>query len=324
LFKSIHVRKLVRFLGVIFFCFFLYNQTAWGQNSSILKNWTVGANGGLSYLVMELEKNFQNSYVEMNSQAAGTFSFHVTKVINYNLDVSVEYNGTFFSGYKRNPSNVNWLMKSYFFNNERADFEPYPVEYHTELRTVFGKVKYHLSPFYSYRKNYTNTNLYYVGGIGWSSIGVELAFSNPEDAALTGLRNPLFAKGGEGRTPRSTYVSFMSGVGLRFLLSERFALDLEANVSLIDADYLDGVHNYRSDLTPEINTGDLAEGYRVPVYDIVGSFQIGLSYQFDLKRKSQNVTRGGQWQTKNKGFSNERYHDKSKQQIQKPQLPFAR
>jgi hypothetical protein len=318
------MRKLVRFIGTFIFCFILSGQTTWGQNSSILKNWTVGANGGLSYLVMELEKNFQNSYVEMNSQAAGTYSFHVTKVVNYNLDLSVEYNGTFFKGYKNNPSNVNWLMKSYFFNNENADFEPYPVEYRTELRTFYGKVKYHLSPFYSYRKNYTNTNLYYVGGIGWSSIGVELAFSDPEDAALTGLRNPLFAKGGEGRTPRSTYVSFMSGVGLRFLLSERFALDLEANVSLIDADYLDGVHNYRNDLTPEITDGGVVEQYRVPVFDIVGSLQVGLSYQFDLKRKSKNVTRGTEWQTKNKGFANERYHDKKNQQFQKARLPFAR
>lgn len=302
---------------IIFLFIVCFNLQTYSQGTFLKKDWIVRVSGGMSYLLTELETDFSSSYVEMNSLASGNYAFSIEKKINNNFDIAIEENLTTFNGYKNNPSNVNWMYCSYF-----NGFQPFPIEYKTNLNTLYLKGRYHFRPFYSLRKNYANTNMYCIGGIGWSSLGVCLAYKDQESYALTGLPSPLFGKGRKYQMKRTTYCSLMMGIGVRHYFSNRIAADLEVNFMGTNADCLDGIHNYSKET---VSDGSIAYN-RVPVFDIVTSFSAGISYHFHAKAKKaylENDKQSSSWQSRKNDYINERYHERKNKQKNYRVSPFS-
>lgn len=293
------------------------------HNDFFNKNWQVGASGGLSYLTMELYKDFSGSMVEMNSKAAGTYNLYIYKTLHRTFDLGVTYSGTFFNGYRNNPSNVNWLYRSRDFNTSEKRFQPFPIEYRTNLSSLHLKAIYHLSPFYSLRKSYSNVNMFFSGAVGWSSIGVELSYVNEANYDVTGMRKPLFAKGYGYATPRSDYVSFQVGSGINYQISPRLAFQTEVTVTMVNADYLDGVHNYTAAIHPESTNEEMLQN-RVQVYDVVGGVTVGLLYHFNVDNPNSYKKHTSLWQHATRNHKNPRYYPARKFLPKRDKLPFAK
>lgn len=305
------------FALVLFFMSMLF-QDCYAQSLILKKDWIVRVSGGMSYLMTELERDFSNSYVEMNSLASGTYTGSIEKMINRNLDVAIEGSFTTFTGFKNNPSNVAWLMNDSRFGN----FQPFAVDYTTNLATIYLKARYHFSPFYSIRRNFTNTNLYCMGGVGWSSIGVCLGYKDPGNYVYAeGLHNPIFAKGSKYRDPRLTHCSVTMGLGIRHHFSNRIAVDVEIDAMGINADYLDGIHNFKLQTT----TSGESSLKRVPVYDVVGSLTVGVSYYFHAKLKNADLQNLNdfKWQSRKTDYRNERFHDRRNVKKAMMNKPFS-
>lgn len=293
------------------------------HNDFFQKNWQVGASGGLSYLTMELYKDFSGSMVEMNSKAAGTYNLYAFKTLYRTFDLGVLYSRTFFNGYRNNPSNVNWLYRSRDFNSSEKRFQPFPIEYRTNLSSLYLKGIFHLSPFYSLRKSYSNANLFFSGAVGWSSIGVELSYVDEVNYDITGMRKPLFAKGYGYATPRSDYVSFQFGAGINYQISPRLAFQSEVSVTMVNADYLDGVHNYTATIHPESTPEEMRQN-RIQVYDVVGTVTVGLLYHFNFDDPNSYKKQTSLWQYTTRKHQNPRYYPARKFLAKRDKLPFAR
>ncbi len=287
-----------------------------------LKNWVIGGSGGVSYLAMELKKDLTQTSMDMNSLPDLTYSFHVYKRLSKRFDLGVEHRKSYFNGYKNFSEKVNWLMHSTRFNNEQANFQPYPIYYktYTSLFAVNGKVNF--LNLYSKKYNFLNMNFYLRGELGFSYIGVEMGYRDQAHYEGTGLEHPIYEKG-QGRQPhKDSYLAYSIGFGFHHQFSPRWSYFTEAMLFFVSNDYLDGVHNY----TLVNQAGGTQTIQRVGVYDSIGILRFGINYQFDLARaKKKDGSNPTQWTAKKKGYHNEYYLNKSHNRAHNnANLPFVK
>ena len=281
------------------------------------KNWRAGGIGGFSYLAFELKKNFQQATMDMNSQPNMAYSFFITKRFKKQIETGLEFEKSYFSGFKSYSANINWLMYDKQFNNGNYHFIPDPVYYRTHISSFFLNLNYNFLNIYSERYNFLNMNIYLKGGFGISSIGVEMGYKDQSSYEESNLYQPLYEKG-QGRHPQmDTYGTVHFGGGLNYYLSNRISFSLEAMFLFVNADYLDGVHNYT---VQKLSDGEVVMT-RVGVFDTVGQLKLGVSYHFNLHKTKAPLTPSS-WYLHEDKFVNDFYIDKTFNRFDNTPKPF--
>jgi hypothetical protein len=121
---------------LLFFSLSLFSQNA-GLLRDFHKNWKVSAMGGASYLAFELKKDFMRATMDMNSTPNLAFSVTMNKRFNHHFEVGVEYEKSYFSGFKNNSSSVNWLVYDPQFNTDGKKFIPNALYYDTDISSFY-------------------------------------------------------------------------------------------------------------------------------------------------------------------------------------------
>jgi hypothetical protein len=302
---------------LMFFSSIIWAQQVEEVRRNLHKNWRIGGNTGMSYLAFELKKNFQQATMDMNSIPNPAFSFFVTKRFTKNIEAGIEYEKCYFSGYKNYSSNVNWLVYDQSFNNETSHFLKTPIYYNTNISSWYLNFYYDFLNLYTLKRNFLNINFFLKGGFGFSYIGVEMGYKDPLDYEKSNLPDPLYEKG-QGRQPRrDSYSTFHVGAGMNYYLSNRISFSLEGIFLFVNADYLDGVHNFEVTNLP----GGTTTITRIGVYDTVGQIKAGVSYHFSLypeRRRKSN-----KWSTNKIPYVNDFFFDKKHNRVLKVTNPYS-
>ncbi|MBN1925497.1 MAG: hypothetical protein JW798_06665 [Prolixibacteraceae bacterium] len=291
------------FLLLVFLPVLLYSQDL-EIIKTLHKNWRAGASGGMSYLAMELKKDFSQAGMDMNSTPNIAYSLFFNKRFKKHIEIGLELEKNVFTGYKNHSGNVNWLMYSPTFNNENSHFIPNPIYYSTNIWSLFLNMNYSFLNFYSYKNNFLNMNAYLKAGVGLSSIGVEMGYQNKQDYFDSNLLWPLYEKGQGSHPARDWYGTIHAGAGINYFFSERISVSLEAVLLFVSNDYLDGVHNFSATNLPD----GTVEIERYTVFGSVGELKIGVSYYFNLYRET--VNKSSIWNKKKEEFKNDFYYEK--------------
>ncbi|HUM88562.1 MAG TPA: hypothetical protein PKV50_03460 [Prolixibacteraceae bacterium] len=311
------MRKVISIVALLLF----FSLSLFSQNSGLLrdfhKNWKVSAMGGASYLAFELKKDFMRATMDMNSTPNLAFSVTMNKRFNHHFEVGLEYEKSYFSGFKNNSSNVNWLMYDPQFNNGDKKFIPNALYYDTDISSFYLNFYYCFLNMYSMRYSLLNMNFFLKGGLGFSSIGVAMGYKNPEDYIASNLLDPIYVKG-QGRHPwRDSYGTLHLGLGINYYLSSRWSMVLDGTLLFVSSDYLDGVHNFDIKKLPD----EQVEMIRIGVFDFVGQLKVGVTYHFDLY-KGRRWTGVSPFGKKRNVYKNDFFIDKKYNRVRKPHDTF--
>jgi len=279
-------------IGFLAFTSIAYPQGWLTDENNFETNWNITFQIGPTILVTEMKKDFSGTNNNMNNQPKIGFNLQLAKMVFERLDIGFDFGISSYKGNRENPSNVNYLMLSGLYNNKNGDFQPYPIYYESNTTNFTIYSKYNFINFSSFSKGFIKLNLYAKMGLGILFISSEMGYINLANYELTGLTHPLFVIGRNPNPVKNAHFSLSPSFGMNYQLSERFFVSAETSLQFINADYIDGVHNFNDKLTPEI-PGDLANKYRVQVYDMTGKFMLGLTYFFNFD---------SHWRTREKAF----------------------
>jgi hypothetical protein len=282
------LEKGVKYIVVelIFLCFSL-NGAAQGwlvEENTIETNWNVTLQAGRSALISEMKKDFSSARNDMNNTSSWSVNLQLAKMVFERFDVGFEFGLSQLKGYKDNPRNVNLLMRHPDYNNELAHFAPFPIYYNTDLISYSPFIKYNFINFSSFSKGFFNLNIYTRLGLGVTFVATDMGYQDVGHYPITGLSHPLYLKGRYPSPVRDAHGFVSLAGGLNYQLSGRWFVSVEGNFQLQNADYLDGVHNYDSELTPQTPITQI-EQHRIQVFDIVGRFMFGATYFFNFDSK---------------------------------------
>lgn len=254
------------------------------DENTIETNWNITLQAGQSALINEMKKDFSTARNDMNNTSSWSFNLQLSKMLYERFDVGFEFGVSKLKGYKENPRNVNLLMLHPIYNNENGNFAPFPIYYNTDLISYSPFIKYNFINFSSFAKGFFNLNIYTRLGLGVTFVATDMGYQDFGHYAITGLSHPLYLKGRYPSPVRDAHGFVSIAGGLNYQLSGRWFISVEGNFQFSNADYLDGVHNYDSKLTPETPYAQI-EDHRIPVYDVVGKFTVGATYFFNFDSK---------------------------------------
>jgi hypothetical protein len=311
---------------LIILAFLAFSSVAYPQGwltdeNNFETNWNVTFQIGPTVLLTELKKDFSGASNEMNNHSDVGFSFQLAKMVWERVDLGFEFGVSNYKGSRENPSNVNYLMLSGFYNNKDGDFQPYPIYYNSEISNFTLYSKYNFINFRSFSKGFIRLNLYAKMGLGVVFISSEMGYVNKANYELTGLSNPLFAVGHAPNPVKKTHFSFNPSFGMNYQLSDRFFISAETSFQLINADYIDGVYNFNNKLTLEID-GSLPKDYRVKVYDITGKIMLGITYFFNFDSHRQTREKAFPWYYNRYRSYYSKFQTPSTKKARKERLPF--
>jgi hypothetical protein len=285
---------------VVLFPVMLFAQA---ENQKWYKGWKFGAMGGMSYFASEIKKDFSKVTMDLNSNPAGAFNFHLDKITKSNFGYGIEYGKNFFSGDKLFPNKLYWLLYSDRFNNETSHFVISSIYYKTNLSSFFLNLNYNFLNMRTSKLDYTNLNMYLKVGAGFSTIGVEMGYKDPLAYTESNLPDPLYEKGQGIHSLKDMYASIHFGTGINYYLSDRISCSAELMFMFVSNDYIDGVQNFEATIVP----GQTTVINRMGVYSLVGELKVGISYHFNWFKK---YVVNAAWEQTRENFTNEFYYGK--------------
>jgi hypothetical protein len=287
-------------LVVVLFPLILFAQTD-KLKQNWYKGWNFGTMGGVSYFATEIKKDFSKVTMDMNSNPTGAFNFHLDKITKGNFGYGFEFGKNFFSGDKLYPTKINWLLYSSRFNYGNSHFIVHPIYYKTNVSSIFINLNYSFQNVQNANREYLNYNWYIKAGIGFSTIGVDMGYKDPNDYYSSNLPNPLYEKGQGIQSIKDMYASIHFGTGVDYYLSPRISFTAELMALFISNDYLDGIQNFEATIVP----GQPTIINRMGVYSLVGELKFGISYHFNWYRKT---VVNSAWEQQHEDFNNEFYY----------------
>jgi hypothetical protein len=299
---------------VVFIPFLLCAQTE-RVKQDWHNNWRMGTMGGISYLTTELKKDFSKATMDMNSSPTGAFSLYLNKRFNNNLEAGIEFEKNFFATERTFPNKINWLLYDVRFNNETSHFIAAPIYSITNVSSWFLNLSYNFIKLKSKTDGTPPNHLLYLkGGVGISSIGVEMGYKDPVNYEKSNLTNPIYEKGQGIHSLKDFYSSLHFGAGINVFLTPRISVNGEIICLFVSNDYLDGIQNYEATKMPN-NTPTIN---RSEVYGVTGELKVGISYHFNLYKK---LLYNGLWEQKYQEFTNDYYHKKKDLETTKTTTP---
>jgi hypothetical protein len=276
------LKKFGVIIALMFFSVFNANAQAWvAQENTYETNWNVSVQLGSTALLNELHADFSGSGNDMNNLLDWGFGFSLGKMVLKRFDLGIESAWSNYKGYRKNSSNVNWLMLHPNFNNDEQAFLPFEIYYDTDIINIAPYIKYNFINFSTWTTGYLKLNLYVKLGLGIALPSTELGYADLTNYDFTGLAHPLYAKGRYGEVKRSVHFYFSPAFGLNYQLSDRVFISAESSFQFIGADYIDGIQNFKNNLNPETPDHLIAD-YRINVLGFTTKFMIGATYFFNF------------------------------------------
>lgn len=289
---------------------------------NIETDWSATFQAGSTVLIGELNKDFSGWTNDFNNVADWGVNFQLSKMVIPRLDVGLEMAFSRYRGFKKDSESVNYLMYHYYLNNSTTNFEPYPVYYRSSLNNYTLFFKYNFLNIRTMRKGYVVWNMYAKFGLGVGIPRVVMGYSNPEHHVLTGLPNPLYAKGFKPYAS-DLHGFFSPAFGINHQFSEHLFFSGEVSFQLIGADNIDGVHNYSPSLQFETDN-NLVENHRVRVHDTTLRFLLGVTYYFNIDIVKTPRELSIPWYREQYMTYFSKYHVASSKKERQERLPFFR
>jgi hypothetical protein len=311
------------FIFVLLFCCSLsgLGQGWIAEENNIETNWSVTLQIGPSMLINEVHKDFSGPTNDMGNKPNLAYNILLSKMVWERGDLGFEAGFSNYSGDRGNSSSVNYVMRSKTFNNEQSDFLPFSIYYKSDAINFGVFAKYNFINFSSFTKGFYLLNMYVRAGIGMVMISSEMGYSEMANYELTGLTHPLFAKGRYSNSNRGISVMFSPAFGMNYQLSDRFFISAEISTQILNVDYIDGVYNFNSQLSPDIDD-PLPKAYRDPVFDVTGKFMVGVTYFFNFDSQRQDRLKVMPFYSNRYRSYYSKFQKQSTKRARKLRLPF--
>ncbi len=217
--------------------FILFAMASYGQSN--LK-YRISANTGI------LLNETNTSYIPDPSIISldGTYKFDPTYKAGFELEVSVpiqekfslgiEFERVTLQGVNQDPIHYN------YFKLEKViklfNYSQQPLVYTTSLNNLIGNVRY-----FPFPGNNFEPFVKFFGGV--SFVGTNLQFNDPDNRS--NIFDPLHSRGTKNSTETKwPAFYFGAGLGFEYHLTNLLALYMDASLSIIDTDIVDGVPNF--------------------------------------------------------------------------------
>ncbi len=293
------------------------------EENNFETNWNISLLVGPTVLLGELNKDLSGWSNDMNNAADVGVSIKLAKMVFERTDFGIEFGWLNFQGSRKNPSNIHYLMKGGYYNNSEVDFQPFPIYYDSDITHLTLFAKYNFINFSSFSQGIIKLNIYMQLGMGIMFVSSEMGYKDRENYQLTGLTHPIFVSGREPNPKINLHAIVSPAIGLNYQINERLFLSFDAGFQFMNADYIDGVHNFSDELTPEI-IDELPNDYRVQVYDVSGKFSLGITYFFNFDSKKQLRAKVMPWYHNRYRSYYSKYHRGSSKKARQERLPFYR
>lgn len=280
------IKKLTAILLFMISSTQLFSQGWVVDENNFETNWNITFQLGRTALLSEVKKDFSGASNDMNNQSDWGFNLQIGKMVLDGMDLGIEFGVSNYKGFKNYSGNVNWLNLHTTFNNANSDYQPFPIYYDSDVTNFSIYAKYNFINFSTFTQGYLKLNLYIKASMGFLLPSVEMGYKDLANYEFTGLKHPLYLKGRYPSPQKDSHFIVSPAVGMNYQLSDRIFLSAESSFQLIGADNLDGVHNFNSDLTPDV-PNDLTPLYRVHVWDLTAKFMFGLTYFFNFDTHKQ-------------------------------------
>lgn len=297
----------------------MFGQGWVSEENTFETNWNITFQTGRTALLGEVLTDFSGTYNDMNNQSDWGFNFQIAKMVWDRFDVGFEFGVSNFKGYKNYSGNVNWLMLDKMFNNEEKDYQPFAIYYDSDITNFSIYLKYNFINFRTFTKGYLKMNLYAKIAAGILFPTVEMGYKDQANYDFTGLTHPLYLKGRYPSPQKDSHSILNPAMGLNYQLSERLFFSAETSFQLIGADNLDGVHNFNTELKPDVIDNTV---YRVRVNSLTAKFMFGVTYFFNFDTHRQARIKEMPWFENRYRSYYSRFHKPSSKQERQERLPF--
>ncbi len=311
------------FVFLILFCcpFSVIGQGWIAEENNIETNWSITLQTGASMLINELHKDFSGPTTDMGNKPNIACNILLSKMVWERGDLGFEAGFSKYSGDRGNPASINYLMRSKTFNNDQYKFLPFEIYYNTDVINLGFFTKYNFINFSSFTRGFYLLNMYVRAGIGLVLVSSEMGYHELANYELTGLTHPLFAKGRYSDKGRGINVMFSPAFGMNYQMSDRFFISAEINTQIINVDYIDGVYNLNSKLSPDVEN-PMSKEYRDPVFDVTGKFMVGLTYFFNFDSQRQDRLKVMPFYSNRYRSYYSKFQKQSTKKARKLRLPF--
>lgn len=259
------------------------------EENNFETNWNTSLQIGPTLLVNEIKSDFTDFSNDMSNMPNISINFQLAKMVWERIDIGMDLGLSFYNGYRFNSSDVTFLTNTSIFNTEERKFLPYPISYKSDIINFSFFIKYNFINFSSFSKGFIELNMYSKIGLGLALINSELGYREKANYAYTGFTEPLYQYDRFSDDFYSRYV-ISPAFGLNYQLSDRIFLSFELGFNFINADYVDGLRRYSSDLNVE-TPKESVNKYLIPYIDVTGKFLFGISYffNFDTRRETRHL-----------------------------------
>lgn len=280
-------------------------------------NWNLSIQVGPSVVLTEIEGSYSEPTGSMRHNPGFSYDIRLGKMVLERFDTGIDFSQSFFTGYRNNPSTLNYMRYLFLENNVPSHLLTYPIHYSSALTVVSVYAKYNFINFSSFEKGIIKLNLYTKVAAGISFISSELIYKEETNYQLTGLSKPLFSSK-DLEFPSTIHFTLSPALGMNYQTSDRVFFTAEIGFSATNSDYVDGVRNFSiPDNYPE---------YRAITYQkvtaITMKIMFGATYFFNFDSHRPTRERYLPWYHHRYRSYYSKYQAQSPQKARQERLPF--
>ena len=247
---------------IVFLLSALY-VTGWSQTGRLRNDYKKGiylSSGiGISWLTAEIPYNLSQGIREFSNRPGMSLNAGLSKYLNENIEIGARLSFSMLNGEAPGPS----AFSATGIHSAMKDLNDEPIIYKNRLPGSNVFIRYY---FLNNSKRTSNFHIapFFGAGLGYISYVSELKYKNQnEDQIIFGK-----AVGRYKKNNMSNAVYFLQP-GVRASLSSRLEFFALLNINLVNYDFLDVVHNYRSD------------GNRLELFGLYSELIVGVSVKLE-------------------------------------------
>ena len=169
------------------------------------------------------------------------FEMEISVPLSNLFSVGLEFERYNLSGVNKNPVYYNYFAEK----TNKFTYHQEALKYTTSLNNLVVNVRY-----FPFGVRVFQPSIKTFGGV--SFVGTNLQFNDPQDQI--NIFDPLFSRGTQQSTDTKwPAFYFGAGLGFEYHINNQFSIYLDASLSVIDTDIVDGVPNLSYNELTQIN-----------------------------------------------------------------------
>ncbi|MCL3780253.1 hypothetical protein EMN47_07585 [Prolixibacteraceae bacterium JC049] len=251
-----------------------FSQVNSSSRFEFFNNWRLGVNAGVSSLITEYDKNSFKQIQEFNYDPSASFSFTASKLIMYGFEVGYEFEYTNLKGAVPNSDFTATKLDHHAF---KTIDKTRGVSFKNGFTSHNAILLYHFGNISLNARSKSWMNFFVKFKAGYGTINSEVFYTDD--------KTNIFTKkgGGDASDPLHTegleVMTVGAGIGARYYINDRIQLNIHGDISSVNNDCLDGVHNMRK---------EGAEAVSNFTHGLYGRVQVGIVYNINFTPKSGN------------------------------------